>query len=237
MKDIKRINKVLEIENKIAVSLILNSAHPRGKHPADWHQNKLVHNAVDAIQYIIDCNAEDSSSTNRASEALSNDDRILSHKKNLHHPDKIKRLQSEVYDSVFKHIDKENDPDSSNSAASSGAKRMTNKYNMPRMGEELLLEDMVIDKDNYYSPNEGNQMLNIIKRHKNRSGERYCQDRRKSPLKTVSKLSVPHLDFGQESSDEDRHYQHRLVQQDSRDNMFYPESPPEKEGGHMYHYD
>jgi hypothetical protein len=53
ISELKRINKVMGIENKIAISLILNGNNSKGYNP-NWHNDEKVEHLISAIQYIID---------------------------------------------------------------------------------------------------------------------------------------------------------------------------------------
>lgn len=53
MNEIKRVNKVLDIENKVAVSLLLGNK----RQPNDPRVDRIIN----ALQYIIDCDNDSSS--------------------------------------------------------------------------------------------------------------------------------------------------------------------------------
>ena len=126
MLDIRRINKVLDIENRIAVSMIINSGKSGNKE--EWKQHdRQVNSIIDALQYIIEWNNNEIISSNNESEAVCDDDRVLQRTHN--NSDSISRIKNEIRDVITKNINKENDSDASNSQLSSDYKVMGGKYN------------------------------------------------------------------------------------------------------------
>ena len=55
------------------------------------------------------------------------------------------------------------------------------------------------------------------------------KDRRRSPLKNVSKISSHHLDFEEELSDDSRDLGSNYIRHNLNTKMMLEESPPEKE--------
>mmetsp|Transcript_26518 Transcript_26518/g.23440 ORF Transcript_26518/g.23440 Transcript_26518/m.23440 type:complete len:95 (+) Transcript_26518:490-774(+) len=68
MRSLNKVNEILTVENKIAVSLVIKGNNPNESSPTSTNDEK-VNQLVNTIQYIIDCNNDDSS-TNKFSDSL-----------------------------------------------------------------------------------------------------------------------------------------------------------------------
>ena len=109
----------------MAVSLILNSGRTGNREDAS-HHDKQVNHIINALQYIIDWNIDDISSSNRESDSASVDDRVLQRTQN--NSDVISRIKNEIREVITKDINKENDSDASNSQLSSDNKILKKRY-------------------------------------------------------------------------------------------------------------
>jgi hypothetical protein len=67
LKELRKINRVLELENKVAVATILNMNNSNGKQ-FNWNHNTAANQIINALQYIMDA---DNESTVKASETES----------------------------------------------------------------------------------------------------------------------------------------------------------------------
>lgn len=97
ISELKRINKALEIENKIAISLILNGNNSKGYNP-NWHNDEKVAQIIKTIQYILDCNNEDSSS-NLASSTI--EESSFRPRQFSDHEGNIKKLKNDIINTII----------------------------------------------------------------------------------------------------------------------------------------
>lgn len=99
----------------------------------------------------------------------------------------IKNIQNEIFNKILK-AGNENSSVASNSAASSGAKNMSNKYNIPELDGSSNDDRHEV----FYSPEHRSNILNILNRHPENSDR---VSRSRSPLKNLTKHSDPHCDI------------------------------------------
>ena len=207
LTEIRKENEVLKVENKIAVSIILNENNPGGYNP-DLQNDEKVSKIIEAMQQLIDYNNDDNSSTNKYSESIEEDS--YRPQIGVTHDCNINKIKNEIYD-MIRGGQKENDSAASNSIISSGIKKMATKYNNQRFRPEYEHNQINLNKNCLDSPG---------------ADQRFLENRRSS-VKSIGKLSAgkgrfEHLEDLNEE-EEDEIFENRHI------NHMYQESPPEKD--------
>lgn len=171
---------MLDIENKVAVATILNMNTPKGR-SFNWKNNGAANQIINALQYIVDCDNDDSS-TNKISELESTEDRILSYKKEVKSSDPIQLIQGNIFKTIIDGYNKENSSEESNSVPSSDVRGMTNRYDMHNLDDDMF-DNITFEQNSYYSPNNAN--LNEQEQLRNEGGNNNAliNARSRSPLK------------------------------------------------------